>query len=168
MLLAVFCGCNSISAECGVVFSRLFPKRSYHTSIKINEISSTLLPYYKFNVLGQTMVIIMETTTDKMPQRAKSLFKSKETEDAFFAWLKIGGGINSHPEDVNRFYSFVYLFLKNKETISKNRFVLECKKFTHTTHNLKRGICQNYYTKLTNVEDFVKTMDIDLNNSGMK
>lgn len=101
----------------------------------------------------------METEPNRMPQQAKPLFKSKETEDAFYAWLNIGGGVNPNPQDEERFHLFAYLFIKNKEDIKERRFVEECKKYTHTTRNLNRGICQTHYRRLMNIVAFMKFIE---------
>lgn len=83
------------------------------------------------------------------------IFKSKETEQAFENWLAIGGGVNPHPEDDTRFYHFTEIFCKNSEFLDKDTFVQQCKKSTHTTRRLNRGICQEYYKKLTTIVDFI-------------
>lgn len=101
-------------------------------------------------------MIPAKLTQNKIPvRRVKSIFKSKEVEQAFENWLSIGGGINPHPEDDRRFYRFAELFCINSESIDKDTFVQQCKKSTHTTQRLNRGICQEYYKKLMIIVDFI-------------
>lgn len=86
-------------------------------------------------------------------------FKKESTEQAFNAWLAIGGGINSNPKDVERFYEFAREYFKNGEVLEKEVFVKMCKKFTHTTRQTNRGICQKYYEKLKTIVEYLKWDD---------
>lgn len=82
--------------------------------------------------------------------------KKDLTLKAFESWLEIGGGINPNPEDVERFYKFACEYCNNGENLSKKTFVKMCKKYTRTTRNINRGVCQKYYDRLNTICDFIK------------
>lgn len=86
----------------------------------------------------------------------KQIFSNDATQKAFDSWLSIGGGINPNPEDKERFYTFANEYAKNNENIDEKIFVKICKKYTHTSHSVNRGICQKYYQRLITLVDFMK------------
>ena len=89
----------------------------------------------------------------------KKMFKNESTKQAFNAWLAIGGGINPHPKDVERFYDFAHEYFKNGEDLHKEEFVEMCKEITHTTLQTNREICQKYYEKLKTIVEYLKWDD---------
>ena len=85
------------------------------------------------------------------------MFNSHSVEEAFIAWLTIGGGINPNPLDEERFFRCVTAYYENGEDVSKEAFVKECKKYTHTSRTQNYGICQKYYNRLDIIVRFLKT-----------
>ena len=49
------------------------------------------------------------------------IFKNKDTEREFIKWIK-NHPESEHPNDRERFYDFVYTYIKNKESINKQEF----------------------------------------------
>ena len=92
----------------------------------------------------------------------KSIFKSEETQKAFEKWITPYNGINPHPLDDERFYSFVKVYIKMEESVTREVFSKEAKRYTHTTKNYKRGICQKYYDKLNSIIEFTRIMKIKI------
>jgi len=86
----------------------------------------------------------------------RKIFTCKSTQDTFNSWMQIGGGINPNTSDVERFYAFVSKYFENGEYISKEVFVKECKRYTHCTRIVNRGVCQKYYYKIETIVDFLK------------
>lgn len=85
-----------------------------------------------------------------------SIFKSFKTQEAFENWLSIGGGINPNPPDVQRFFVFVKVFCQNEERVTKEQFVNEVKKYTHTSIRINRGVCQKYYSYLDIIQKYTQ------------
>jgi hypothetical protein len=85
----------------------------------------------------------------------EQIFKNNCTQDAFDAWLN-NNGITPHPMDEERFYTFANEYAKNNENIDEKIFVKICKKYTHTSHSVNRGICQKYYHRLVAIVNFYK------------
>lgn len=88
--------------------------------------------------------------------------KSEKTKEAFNAWLKTFDGIQIHPLDDERFYQFVKQFYLQDESVTREAFSKEAKRYTYTSRSYKRGICQKYYDKMMVIIDFIKKMHIQL------
>lgn len=86
-------------------------------------------------------------------------FLKESTLKAFESWLKIGGGFNPHPNDIERFYEFAYEYYKNKENLSDEMFSKMCKEYN--ANNFDESICQKYYDRLKTICDFVKWYNIN-------
>jgi hypothetical protein len=91
-----------------------------------------------------------------------TIFKNDATQKAFEAWISPFNGIQIHPLDDERFYSFVKQYCLNGENVSRDVFSKEAKRYTRTTKTYKKGICQKYYDKLFAINAFVKAMKIQL------
>ena len=92
--------------------------------------------------------------------QAKQVFKNASTQKAFDQWAnKWIDGITRHELSDKDFYHFAHVYYKNRENISKEKFVYICKKWTKTSRNNRRGICQKYYGKLETIIDFMQWAD---------
>lgn len=90
------------------------------------------------------------------------IFKSEQTQKMFDSWLTISGGISPNDSDMQRFCAFAITYYLNGENVTKNSFVKECKKVTHTSRSVNRGICQQYYMWLDDIVNFLKYSKIPL------
>lgn len=79
-----------------------------------------------------------------------------DTEKAFREWLELWNGIQVHPLDMDRFYTFAEAYYNNSEDVPKELFCKEAKKFTKTSRKHNYGLTQKYYNRLITIVEFLK------------
>lgn len=82
---------------------------------------------------------------------------NEKTKAAFYNWISKWGATYNQ-SDIDCFNEFALLYCKdNDNNITKDEFVKEVKKYTHTSVTQNRGIAQKYYKRLEIIQSFCKS-----------